>query len=56
MASFSKDFTANDVLVAPSIDEAYQPKRVLISVLLMPAAKTRIRTSPVRGVGVGTRW
>ena len=32
----------------------YQPTRVLMSVLLIPAAATWISTSPAPGVGVGT--
>ena len=32
----------------------YQPSRVLISVLLTPAASTRISTSPGPGAGTGT--
>ena len=32
----------------------YQPRRVLISVLLMPAARTWTNASPAAGTGVGT--
>jgi hypothetical protein len=34
--------------------EEYQPRRVLISVLFIPAARTLMRTSPGPGVGSGT--
>ena len=35
------------------ISRAYQPMRVVMSVLLTPAAVTRIRTSSGPGVGTG---
>ena len=48
--------SAGDGIGEASTSALYQPRRVLISVLFMPAAKTLSRTSPAAGVGMGTCW
>ena len=52
--TFSAAASSATAAVAVETDAEYQPRRVLISVLLTPAASTCSKTSPGSGTGTGT--